>query len=191
VNIGEPTTVAARAFLADFDLRRTFSILVGVTLILFLACFNRLTKRSAVRESTVAKIAAVLNSRVPFRFGGLVILGLFLGWALTSLSNSRRISKVVAMQRTLITPKHYTNLLPAAAWVVLERARDGVAAKIELEMKYPHTTGYQTIELGHSASLEEGTRTWGFIDWREDGLHVGRGSNEFFVSREELEAGGR
>jgi hypothetical protein len=70
-------------------------------------------------------------------------------------------------------------------------ATDGVAVKLELEMTYPYGTGYKTIDVGHSTSLEDVTRTWGLIDWREDGLHIGRGSNALFLTREELEAGGR
>ena len=47
------------------------------------------------------------------------------------------------------------------------------------------------IHPGHCASLEEVIRNWGFMNWGEDGLHVGRGSNEFLVDRKELESGGR
>src|SRR6185503_6725881 len=106
---------------------------------------------------------------------GLVLLGLFVGWALTSANSSRRFSRVIAMQRTLFAHRIYTNLLPAAASVIVEHGTNGVDVKIELETTYPYGTGYRTMDLGRTASLEEATRKWGFIDWRGDGLHIGRG----------------
>jgi hypothetical protein len=182
----------------NFDLRRGFTFLAVFALVLFLCFFDRLTKRFRNRQSTADKIVSILSSPIPspsgwqpLRYAGLVMLGLVAGWGLTSASNSHRLSKVIAMQRTLLVHRLYTNPLPSVASVVVEQATNGLDVKIELEMTDPYSTGYRTIDIGHCASREEVIRKWGFMDWREDGLHVGRGSNEFFVPQMELESGGR
>ena|SRR2546421_1354056 len=198
MNTCEPTFLATILLPEDFDMRRAFALLAVVALVLFLGFFNRLANRLKDRQSTTGKIVAALNRRIPSRFisltlryGGSVMLGLLVGWALTSASNSRRFSRVIAMQRSLFAHRLHTNGLPAAASVVVEQGTNGIGVKIELEMTSPYGTGYRTIDLGRAASLEEVTGKWGFMDWREDGLHVGRGTNEFFLPREELESGGR
>jgi hypothetical protein len=110
---------------------------------------------------------------------------------LTTVSNSRRSSSVIAMQRTLFVHRFYTNPLPTAASVVIERTTNGYSVEVSTEMKYPYGTGYRSHHVGDASSFEDGLAKWGFVEWREDGLFVGKGSNEFFVPKKELEAGGR
>ena len=43
-------------------------------------------------------------------------------------------------------------------------------------------------ELGRVKTAEEAVAKWGKIDWREDGLHIGTGTNAFFLTRAKLEA---
>jgi hypothetical protein len=91
------------------------------------------------------------------------------------------------MSRTLLTVDMYTNPVPTLASVKLR----GDKALLEIAVTTDYGTGYKTRELGSATSIGEAARKWGLLDWRTDGLHVGRGTNEVFMSKAELEAGWR
>ena len=48
---------------------------------------------------------------------------------------------------------------------------------------YYHDCG----EFGTVLAEPEAVARWGTIAWREDGLHIGEGTNEFFLARSKLE----
>ena len=73
---------------------------------------------------------------------------------------------------------------------MLTEAQGGYDAQLEFEVAYESGTGYSTRQLGKAASFDDALHRWGFMEWREDGLHVGRGTNEFFVPQSEF-GGGR
>lgn len=50
-------------------------------------------------------------------------------------------------------------------------------------MEYIHDCG----ELGRVATADEAVERWGFIEWKNDGLHLGSGKDHFFLERSQLE----
>ena len=50
-------------------------------------------------------------------------------------------------------------------------------------MEYVHDCG----ELGRVATADEAVERWGFIEWKNDGLHLGSGKDHFFLERSQLE----
>ena len=42
-------------------------------------------------------------------------------------------------------------------------------------------------KLGTVQTDAEAVSRWGTMDWREDGLHIGSGTNEYFLPRTKLE----
>ena len=58
-------------------------------------------------------------------------------------------------------------------------------ARVYIEgASYFHNCGV----LGQVQTMAEANDRWGKIDWREDGLHIGTGTNEYFLSRAKLES---
>jgi hypothetical protein len=43
-------------------------------------------------------------------------------------------------------------------------------------------------ELGTVQTDSEAVAGWGTIDWREDGLHIGSGTNRYFLARAKMES---
>jgi hypothetical protein len=46
---------------------------------------------------------------------------------------------------------------------------------------------YYCGELGRVSGDAEAVTRWSKIDWREDGLHIGSGTNQYFLARAELD----
>mgnify|MGYP001305539172 CR=1 FL=1 len=47
--------------------------------------------------------------------------------------------------------------------------------------------GVVAVAPSNQTDSEAVTR-WGTIDWREDGLHIGSGTNEYFLARAKIES---
>jgi hypothetical protein len=43
-------------------------------------------------------------------------------------------------------------------------------------------------ELGRVRTSEEAVARWGKVEWRDDGLHIGTGSDQYFLARKDLES---
>ena len=139
-----------------------------------------------------------LNTKieVPRRYlvvSGLVLFSFAAGWYFASRSATERHARTLAMVRTMVQAhaRNSTNTvpIPALASVMLTEAQGGYDAQLEFEVAYESGTGYSARELGKAASFEDALHRWGFMEWREDGLHVGRGTNEFFVPQSEFGRG--
>lgn len=143
------------------------------------------------------RLTATLNRPLPLPHWAFpaslgIALGLVAGMATANYTSSRRWSQVIAMQRTFLSHSFYTNPIPANACVVVKPSTNGVTASLHLEMRYPRFgAGHRSLELGLAPSVAEAMSRWGSIEWREGGLQVGKGSNVLFLSKQEVESGGR
>jgi hypothetical protein len=126
-----------------------------------------------------------------FVITGVVLISFVAGLFVAYRSSSHRRSRVLAMSRSFLNVSGYSNPAPAVASVALDAVDGRHRAQLELEVTTDYGTGYTQRQLGSAASIDEAIRRWGSIDWREDGLHVGRGTNEFFMKKAELEEGWR
>jgi hypothetical protein len=118
-----------------------------------------------------------------------LLFGFCIRWFSAWHEGSERMRKTLAPHRTLLATRSYSNPIPAIAFVVLEATTNGYIVNVDIEMEHPGGTGYRRESVGKVSSLKDALSNWGFVEWRDDGLHVGKGSNEFFVPHNELEGG--
>lgn len=141
------------------------------------------------------KASTILNAPLPRRALVILLISLTLlmvGFILGYWMHSRGSVKVIASQRTFLTHSRYSNALPARATVTLEQASTGCVAVVKIPIEYSRfSTGIRTITLGTSPSEEDAVARWAFVDWGNDGLRVGKGTSQVFISQKELEGGGR
>ena len=76
------------------------------------------------------------------------------------------------------------------AHVYLEPQASGYS--VQARVYIGRSTGFLTHfhdcgELGRVRTDAEAVARWGKIEWREDGLHIGTGTNHFFMPRARLE----
>lgn len=121
----------------------------------------------------------------------VMLVSLGLGWWGAHYNDSKRYSETLAMSRGFFSVSFSTNPASATAAVTLRQVDGRYHTQLELEVTTEAGTGYRHRELGTATSTDEAVRQWALIDWRKDGLHVGRGSNEFFMSTSELDSGWR
>ena len=126
-----------------------------------------------------------------FLTAAVVGLTFVAGWTLAGRASAERNSKVLVMQQRLINVPFYSNSVPARASVILGPTSNGYAGTLEIQFKTEDGTGYKTEALGLAESYQDAVERWGFMDWREDGVHVGKGSNSVFMSKRDLESGWR
>ncbi|MEY4918746.1 MAG: hypothetical protein RL616_2659 [Verrucomicrobiota bacterium] len=75
------------------------------------------------------------------------------------------------------------------AYVYIEPITNGysVQARVEIGRGSPY---FQDCgELGKVQTDAEAVARWGMIEWRVDGLHIGNGTNQYFLPRYQLESG--
>jgi hypothetical protein len=146
--------------------------------------------------ASIPAIIPATKNMMEIRLRHVVITGALLisfaaGWFVAYRSSSHRQSRILVMSRSFLNVSGYTNPAPALASVVVDAVDDRLRARVELEVTTDYGTGYTARELGGAVSITEAIQRWGLIEWREDGLHVGRGTNEFFMKKAELEEGWR
>ena len=74
------------------------------------------------------------------------------------------------------------------AFVFLEPVEGGQAVKAQVQIGRGNPMFHECGELGRVASGEEAFAQWGRIEWQDDGLHIGTGTNAYFLPRAKLEA---
>ena len=141
-----------------------------------------------------SKLAQLARTPVPtrlLRLLGIVLLSFVAGCLVAFCLLSHRQSKVLAISRSFLSVRMYTNPVPVVASVTLHRVGGQNEVELEIALTTDYGTAYKTRYLSSAKSIEEAVRVWSLIDWRDDGLHVGRGPYAFFMSKGELEQGGR
>lgn len=109
--------------------------------------------------------------------------GFIAGWMQADNASTTRLDRVVAMSwgDGKHEPSYY------GAHVYLEPAGSGYSVRARVYIG--RGTGYfqDCGELGMAQTADEAVVRWGTIDWREDGLHIGNGTNQFFLAKAILE----
>lgn len=116
-----------------------------------------------------------------------LVFGITVGWLTGVNSAGKTVERMVAFKwrvPTLDSPSTYG----AHVFLVPEGQGFSVRAKVHIDrsgpfMEYIHDCG----ELGQVATADEAVERWGQIEWRDDGLHLGYGTNHFFLERRLLE----
>jgi hypothetical protein len=139
--------------------------------------------RPFARFFTVAVVALLIG----LIDGGIV--GYFVGWERGSSEGQRQLNQIVAMKwgdSSKYGPALYgahVYLEPAGAGGYSVRARVHIG-RGDGRVDYFHDCG----ELGTVQYDYEAVARWGTIDWRADGLHIGTGTNEYFLERAKIES---
>lgn len=74
------------------------------------------------------------------------------------------------------------------AYVQLQPVEGGYSVEAFVTIGRGNPTVHNCGELGRVATAEEAVAKWGKIDWQDDGLHIGTGTNAFFLPRAKLES---
>ncbi len=113
-----------------------------------------------------------------------VLVGFVVGWVRASSVNATRLDRVVAMSWG--DGKYGPAFYGAHVYLVPIASGYSVRARVSIGRGngYFHDCG----ELGTVQTDSEAVAQWGAIDWREDGLHIGSGVNQFFLPRAKLES---
>ncbi len=129
----------------------------------------------------------------------VLAVGILLGWGLKSLTeyHIRIDTPGISIERD--APD--VSKLVAVSWgdgkygkafygafVYLEPREGGQSVKAQVQIGRGNPMFHECGELGHVATAEEAVAKWGKIDWQDDGLHIGTGTNAFFLPRAKLES---
>ena len=123
---------------------------------------------------------------VPFFAVAVVALlvGFIVGWIRASSVGATRLERVVAMSwgNGKYGPSFY------GAHVYLEPASSGYSVRARVYIGRGNDYFHDCGELGTAQTDSEAVARWGTIDWREDGLHIGSGTNQYFLARAKIES---
>jgi hypothetical protein len=112
-----------------------------------------------------------------------LVIGFIAGWLQADSVNARNLDRVVAIKwgDGKYGPSFY------GAHVYLEPMSDGYSVRARVYLGRGNGYFHDCGELGVVRTEAEAVLRWGEIDWREDGLHIGSGSSEYFLARTQLE----
>lgn len=112
------------------------------------------------------------------------LVGYIMGWMQASYESSTRLDRVVARKwgDGKYGPAFY------GAHVYLEPVSGGYSVRGRVYIGRGNDYYQDCGELGTVQSDTEAVARWDTIDWREDGLHIGSGSNHYFLARASLES---
>jgi hypothetical protein len=128
---------------------------------------------------TVGKLATFLYVAVIS-----LLIGYVVGWGRASNVSETSLGRVVAMSwgDGKYGPSFY------GAHVYLEPATSGYSVRARVYIGRGNDYFHDCGELGTVETDSEAVARWGRIDWREDGLHIGSGTNQFFLPRAKMES---
>ena len=113
-----------------------------------------------------------------------LLIGFIVGWIRASSVSATRLDRVVAISwgDGKYGPSFY------GAQVYLEPISNGYSVRTRIHNGRGNDYFYDCGELGKVQTDSEAVARWGTIVWREDGLHIGSGTNEFFLARAKMES---
>lgn len=74
------------------------------------------------------------------------------------------------------------------AFVYLEPVTGGQRVKAQVQIGRGNPMFHECGEIGRAATAEEAVAKWSKIDWQDNGLHIGTGTNTYFLPRAKLES---
>ena len=74
------------------------------------------------------------------------------------------------------------------AHVYLEPQSSGYSVRARVHIGRGNDYYHDCGTLGTVQTDAEAVARWGAIQWREDGLHIGSGTNHYFLARAEMES---
>ncbi len=122
-----------------------------------------------------------------YTFGWLIVASVLVGfaggWVWARKAGSTRLERVVAMRwgDGKYGPAFY------GAHVYLEPKADAYSVRARVWIGRGNSYFHDCGELGMVRTDAEAVARSGNIDWREDGLHIGGGTNEYFLPRSRFE----
>lgn len=116
--------------------------------------------------------------------GIAVLIGFGLGWTVATSKSATRLERIVAMSWG---DGHYGKAFYGAHVYLVPQAGDySVRARVLIGRgnNYFHDCG----ELGRAPTDTEAVARWGNVQWLDDGLHIGTGTNHYFLPRARMES---
>ena len=114
--------------------------------------------------------------------GSSLAFGYAVGLYTAVVRDFRRIERLVALRSDYTQ----TNGPQAQAIVYLQPGSDDKEVMMTLYFGRDRRWQYGARTLDWVQTREEAVVKWGQIEWRADGLHVGSGTNQFFLARREF-----
>jgi hypothetical protein len=113
-----------------------------------------------------------------------LLLGFIVGWVQASSVSAITLERVVAMKwgDGEYGPSFY------GAHVYLEPASSGYSVRARVYIGRGNDYFHDCGELGIVQNDTEAVAKWGTIYWRDDGLHIGSGTSEYFLPRAKIES---
>lgn len=118
-------------------------------------------------------------------FTGAFLSVFLLGWLLAANKGEQQMERLVAVSWG---DGKYGKAF-YGAYVFLRPVTGGgyyVMARVQIGRGNPMF--HDCDALGYVADPKEAVAKWGKIDWQEDGLHIGTGTNAYFLPRAKLES---
>ena len=111
------------------------------------------------------------------------IVGFVAGWGAVAATNAKRAGRVVAVSwgDSAHTKAFY------GAFVYLRQKSDHYSVRARVYFGRSGEGFHECGELGKVQTPEEAVAQWGTIEWKTDGLQIGRGTNRFFISKADLD----
>lgn len=122
---------------------------------------------------------------VPFLIVGVValLIGYLVGAVVESNASTKELERLVAVSwgDGKYGPAFY------GAHVYLEPVTSGYSVRGRVYIGRGNDYFHDCGELGTVQTDAEAVARWGAIEWREDGLHIGSGTNHYFLARGQME----
>ena len=109
--------------------------------------------------------------------------GFCTGWIVANNKSETQLNRVVAMSWAGGFEDAFYG-----AHVYLDPLSVGYSVHARVQIGRGNPYFHDCGELGKVQTAAEAGARWGRIDWRDDGLHVGRGTNHYFLPKGQLES---
>ncbi len=121
--------------------------------------------------------------RIAFALIAVFTCGIAVDWTLKYYQHDARVDRIVAMK--WVDSKYGPAFYGVQVYLVPIPSGYEVKARVHIGRgnDYFHDCG----KLGVVKADSEAVSQWGSIEYRDDGLHIGKGSIEFFLPKADLE----
>jgi hypothetical protein len=113
-----------------------------------------------------------------------LLIGFVIGWIRAYSVCATRLERVVAISWG--DGKFGSSFY--GVHVYLEPVSSGYSVRARVYIGRGNNYFHDCGELGTVQTDSEAVARWGTINWREDGLYIGSGTNEYFLARAKMES---